>query len=101
METGLNIVMGAALYVAGSWTEEEKRRSPEEIKRVLLADFTNGIGPMRVKPGILGEVGISNVDNPLEVKSLQGSAMAQKQIGCPVLIHTPSGRSRATASSTS
>ncbi len=89
VETGLHIIMGAALYVAGSWTDEEKKRTPEEIKRVLLKDFAEGIGPMRVKPGILGEVGISNVDNPLEVKSLQGSGMAQKQIGCPVLIHTP------------
>ena len=34
-------------------------------------------------------MGISDIRNPLEVKSLQGSALAQKEIGCPILIHTP------------
>jgi phosphotriesterase-related protein len=89
VETGLHIIMGAALYVASSWSEEEKKRTPQEIKKVLVGEFLNGLGPMRVKPGILGEVGVSDIRNPLEVKSLQGSALAQKEIGCPILIHTP------------
>jgi phosphotriesterase-related protein len=89
VETGLHIIMGAALYVASSWSEEEKKRTPQEIKKVLVGEFVNGLGPMRVKPGILGEVGVSDIRNPLEVKSLQGSALAQKEIGCPILIHTP------------
>ncbi|HJX41727.1 MAG TPA: hypothetical protein VJ345_09710 [Anaerolineales bacterium] len=89
VDTGLHVIMGAALYVAASWTEEEKKRSPEQIRDVLLKDFAEGIGPLGTKPGILGEVGISNAENPHEVKSLKGSAMAQKRIGCPVLIHTP------------
>ncbi len=89
VETGLNIIMGSALYVASSWNDEEKKRSPQDIKKVLLNEFVNGIGPMRVKPGVLGEVGISDIRNPYEVKSLQGSALAQKEIGCPILIHTP------------
>jgi phosphotriesterase-related protein len=89
VETGLHIIMGSALYVASSWSDEEKKRTPQEIKKVLLGEFLNGVGPMKVKPGILGEVGISDIRNPLEVRSLQGSALAQKEIGCPILIHTP------------
>ena len=89
VETGLHVIMGSALYVASSWSEEEKKRTPQDIQKVLVGEFLNGLGPMHVKPGILGEVGISNIKNPLEVKSLQGSALAQKQIGCPILIHTP------------
>ncbi len=89
VDTGLHIIMGSALYVASSWTEEEKKRSPQDIKKVLLGEFLDGVGPMKLKPGVLGEVGISDIRNPYEVKSLQGSAMAQKQIGCPILIHTP------------
>jgi len=89
VDTGLHIIMGAALYVASSWSEEEKKRSPQDIKKVLLREFLEGIGPMKLKPGVMGEVGISDIRNPYEVKSLQGSAMAQKEIGCPVLIHTP------------
>jgi phosphotriesterase-related protein len=88
-ESGVNIIMGSALYVASSWNEEERKRTPEDIKKYLLDEFLNGVGPMRVKPGILGEVGISDVKNPYEIKSLQGSALAQRSIGCPLLIHTP------------
>ncbi len=61
VDTGLHVIMGAALYVAGSWTEEEKKRSPEQIRDVLLSDFAEGIGPLGTKPGILGEVGISDI----------------------------------------
>jgi phosphotriesterase-related protein len=89
VETGLHIIMGSALYVASSWNEEEKKRTPQEIKKVLLDEFLNGVGQMKVKPGVLGEVGVSDIRNPFEVKSLQGSALAQKEIGCPILIHTP------------
>ncbi|MBN1858077.1 phosphotriesterase-related protein [Candidatus Bipolaricaulota bacterium] len=89
LETGLNVIMGTALYVASSWTDQEKKMQPKEISQRLEADFVEGIGPLRVKAGILGEVGISDVENPLEVKSLQGSGMTQNRLGCPVLIHTP------------
>jgi phosphotriesterase-related protein len=89
VDTGLHIIMGSALYVASSWTEEEKKRSPQDIKKVLLGEFLDGVGPMKLKPGVLGEVGISDIRNPYEVKSLQGSALVQKEIGCPILIHTP------------
>ncbi len=88
-ESGVNVIMGSALYVAGSWNEQEKKRTPEDIKKVLLDEFVNGVGPLKVKPGILGEIGISDIRNPYEIKSLQGSALAQKSIGCPLLVHTP------------
>jgi phosphotriesterase-related protein len=89
VETGLHIIMGSALYVASSWSEDEKKRTPQDIRKVLRDEFVNGVGPMRIKPGILGEVGISDVRNPLEIRSLQGSALTQKELGCPILIHTP------------
>lgn len=89
IETGLNIIMGSAFYVAGSWTEEEKEMSDEQIKGKMINEFKNGVGPMKIKPGLLGEVGVSDISNPIEIKSLCASAMAQRELGCPVLIHTP------------
>jgi phosphotriesterase-related protein len=46
-------------------------------------------GSLRVKPGILGEVGVSDIENPLERRSLAASAMAQRELGCPLSVHTP------------
>jgi hypothetical protein len=41
---------------------------------------------MKVKPGS-GEVGVSNITNPWR-SSLQ-AAPRPKEIGCPILVHTP------------
>jgi phosphotriesterase-related protein len=99
VETGLNIVMGAGRYVEGSWSLEDKAKSLEELKREIVAEFRDGVSagsgaaagslPQRVRPGILGEIGVSDLARPLEVKNLTASAMAQKELGCPMLIHTP------------
>jgi phosphotriesterase-related protein len=89
VETGLHVIMGCANYVASSWTEEEKTMGEEEIRDRILEEFEKGVGFNHIRPGILGEVGISDISNPIEVKSLRASGMAQKELGCPVLIHTP------------
>jgi phosphotriesterase-related protein len=89
--TGLNIIMSCAFYVAGSWNEKEKVLSEEEITDRILSEFGNGVGLMRIKPGILGEIGVSDIENPLELKSLRASAAAQKEaLSYPMifLIHT-------------
>jgi phosphotriesterase-related protein len=89
LATGLNIIMGSAFYVSASWTEQEKQLSEVQIKQHIIDEFINGVEFPRIKPGILGEVGISNIRNPLEIKSLRASGMAQRELGCPLLIHTP------------
>jgi phosphotriesterase-related protein len=93
LATGLHIVMGSAFYVAGSWSEAEKKLGAQEIRDLLVREFREGAagghGGSAVKPGILGEVGVSDIDNPLERRSLAASGMAQKELGCPVSIHTP------------
>jgi phosphotriesterase-related protein len=87
--TGVHIVMSTAFYVESSWDDKEKDMDANDIKKKLLGEFEHGVGPGHVRPGILGEIGISDIENPVEIKSLKGSAMAQREIGCPVMVHTP------------
>jgi len=89
ISTGLNIIMGSSLYVASSWSEDEKKMMAEQIRDKIINEFRNGVDDSGIKPGVLGEVGISDINNPLEILSLRASGMAQKEIGCPVIIHTP------------
>jgi phosphotriesterase-related protein len=95
VETGLHIVMGAGRYVESSWSRAEATKEVEELKSEIVAEFRDGVGtpdggaPRRVKPGVLGEIGVSDVNKPLEAKNLTASALAQKELGCPMLIHTP------------
>jgi len=78
VDTGLHIIMGSALYVASSWTEEEKKRSPRTSRRSCWRvpgrhrpdeDQARGAGG----GGDLGH------PQPHEVKSLQGSALARRR----------------------
>lgn len=87
--TGLNIIMAAGNYVASSWSEEDKKKSEEQIAKDIIDDFTIGVGNMGIKAGIIGEVGISDIKNKIEIKNLHASALAQKELGCGINIHCP------------
>ncbi len=87
--TGLHIVMGAGRYVESSWEKPDTKKSIAELKREMVSEFRDGVGPQRLKPGVLGEIGISSIQSQLEMQNLAASGMAQKELGCPLLIHTP------------
>lgn len=87
--TGLNIVMGTGSYIASSWSKNDINKSENQLVNEIINDFTRGIGLLEIKAGIIGEVGISNLNNPLEIKSLKASAVAQKELNCGMLIHLP------------
>jgi phosphotriesterase-related protein len=86
-ETGLNLIFGTANYIESFWTEAEKKRTAKDIKREITNEFLNGIGSIKAKPGIIGEVGLWSMKNKLEVESLKASAMAQGEIGCALNVH--------------
>ncbi|MCL4385731.1 MAG: hypothetical protein M1326_05395 [Cyanobacteria bacterium] len=88
-KTGLNILMGAGNYASFVWTEEMKKRSIEDIKNEILNDFENGVTELKIKPGVIGEIGIWDFTNDLEIKSLIAAAKAQKIINCALFIHPP------------
>jgi phosphotriesterase-related protein len=87
--TDVHIIMGTAFYVESSWTDKEKDMSVNEMKQKIMNEFENGVGQMMIKPGILGEIGISDIQNPHEIQSLKASGMVQHELGCPVMVHTP------------
>jgi phosphotriesterase-related protein len=89
LSTGLNIIMGCGNYIASSWSEDENKMTEDQIKSKIIDEFTNGVDFSGIKPGILGEVGVSDIENVLEVKNLRGSGMAQNALGCPMNIHIP------------
>jgi len=87
--TGLNIVMGAGDYASFVWTDEMKKRDVVDIKNEILHDFEYGVKDTKIKPGLIGEIGIWNFKEELELKNLIGAARAQKLINCALYIHPP------------
>jgi len=87
--TGLNIIIGSGNYVLSSLSEEDKKKSERQIAKEIIKEFYCGIDDTGIKPGVIGEIGVSDIKNSLEIKNLKASAYAQKKIGCGLIIHPP------------
>ena len=85
--TGVNIVMGAAHYVAPAHPEDMDERTEDEIFERIVKDVTEGAEGTDVRSGIIGEVGCSWPLTDNERKVLRAAARAQRVTGAPVLIH--------------
>ena len=88
-KTGLNILVGAGDYSSFVWNDEMKRRSVEDIKDQILNEFKNGIGELKIKPGLIGEIGIWDFGDELEIKSLKSASRAQRIVNSGVNMICP------------
>jgi phosphotriesterase-related protein len=96
--TGLNVVMGSGWCLAHGHDDSWARRDPEEAADELVAEITGGV-PVedgeRVRPGIIGEIGVGPSFTASERVTLLASAKAQTRTGIPLLIHLPGWQRRA------
>ena len=83
--SGVSIVMGSGYYIDASVKEENKLKSVNEIANEIINDIT--VGREGVRAGVIGEVGSSMEITDFELKSLEASAIAQKETGAPMHIH--------------
>ena len=97
-KTGLNIIMGTGLYVEGAHPDWVKGASIDDLTEMMVRDIEEGVGPFRVKAGVIGEVGVSGIEKgagmkkthavtPEEEKSLRASARAALATGVAVSVH--------------
>ena len=85
--TGLHIIMGSSFYVDEAHPDDMTDRSEEDLVEEIVSDDVQGVGPHRVKSGVIGEVGCSWPLTANESKVIRASALAQRITGAPVLIH--------------
>ena len=95
--TGLNIIMGAGDYASFVWTEDMKRRNIKDITNEIVRDFEEGVRETKIRPGVIGEIGVWNFNDDLEIKSLIAAARAQKKVNCGLYIHPPIWETRGNA----
>lgn len=87
-ETNLNIVMGSGYYVCRTHPQDMDERRTEELTEEIVKDIMEGVGPNRIRAGIIGEIGTSDPIHPNEVKNLQAAAKAQQITGAAIAVHT-------------
>jgi predicted metal-dependent phosphotriesterase family hydrolase len=89
--TGLNIVTGCGWYTEPYYPpgDDLGRRSTAQIADGLIAEIAGGIGDTGVRPGIIGEIGVSQGwISPLEERVHRAAARAQIATGLPLATHT-------------
>lgn len=93
-KSGLHIVMGSGWYVHPFHDPEQASLGVDELCAELIAEFENGAGDTGIKPGIIGEIGVSPLFTDGERLRLRAAARAQRQLKVPMLIHMPGWQRR-------
>lgn len=66
-------------------------RSVDEIEDLFLHDIENGIGPSKIKPGLIKvSTGLPKITE-LEMRIIEAACRAQRRTGLPITTHTDGG----------
>lgn len=85
--TGVHVVAGTGFYLEASHPVDLVAVGPDGVTDRILADLRDGQDGVR--PGIIGEVGVSADFTPAEQVSLRGALAAQVECGLPMQVHLP------------
>ena len=87
-ETDLHIAVGCGFFVHETIPEDVARLSADAMAEIILGEIEDGIGETGIKPGVIGEIGTSEVIYESERKSLLAAAKAGIRTGLPIYLHT-------------
>lgn len=86
--TGLHIVAGCGYYLEETHSPAVAERTVEELAERLVAELTADASTGGIPCGVLGEIGLTSPMTAAERKVLRAVAIAQRETGAPVSIHT-------------
>ena len=86
-KTGLHMVAACGFYVRESQPKSILEAGEEELARMMIQEMQDGIGRTGIRPGIIGEIGVSAVIGDWDRKVLRAAALAQRETGRTVSVH--------------
>ncbi|KAI4905205.1 hypothetical protein NFI96_011031 [Prochilodus magdalenae] len=86
-DTEVHIVAGAGYYVDATHSAETRKMTVEKFTDIIVSEVLHGADGTDIRCGVIGEIGTSWPITDSEKKVLRATAHAQKQLGCPVIIH--------------
>ncbi|XP_072524787.1 N-acetyltaurine hydrolase [Salminus brasiliensis] len=86
-DTKVHIVAGAGYYVDATHSAETRKMTVEKLTDIIVSEVLHGADGTDIRCGVIGEIGTSWPITESEKKVLCAAARAQRQLGCPVLIH--------------
>lgn len=85
--TGVHVVAGTGFYLEASHPVDLVALGVDGVTDRILADLRDGQDGVR--PGIIGEIGVSADFTPAEQVSVRGALAAQAETGLSVQVHLP------------
>ena len=93
--TGLRIVMGSGWYLERYHPAHLAAAGEEAMAAELVAEVAGGADGTGIRPGVIGEIGVSPAFTPNEHTALRAAARAQRETGVPLYVHLPGWQRRA------
>ena len=85
--TGVTIIMGGSYYAIRSHPPEVAQMDEDALTDKIIREVTDGVAGTGIKPGALGETGLTTPISEDEVKVLRATGRASKATGAPIVIH--------------
>lgn len=85
--TGVHVVAGTGFYLEAAQPAWARTASVAELAETLAADLADGVDGVR--PGIIGEIGVSADFTAAERTSLAAACAVQPTVGLPMQVHLP------------
>ena len=90
--TGVQVVMGSGWYLQATHPPHLPTTPADDLAAELVAEFDPH---HEVRPGVIGEIGVSPVFTVDERKALRAACRAQRQVRVPLFVHLPGWQRRA------
>lgn len=94
-DSGVRVVMGSGWYLEPYHPRPLSPADERGLATALLAEFTEGADGTGIRPGVIGEIGVSPRFTEGEHTALRAAARTQRETGVPLYIHLPGWQRRA------
>ena len=84
---GVNVIAGCGYYIQDSHPEYVRTATSRSLSEMIVNEVENGIEGTGIRPGVIGEIGLSQPVEAQEWKVLDAACEAQKLTGLPLYIH--------------
>jgi phosphotriesterase-related protein len=85
--SGVTIIMGTGYLTREFHPRYLLAMTEIEIAEALVREGLEGVGPYQVRPGIIGEIGLSWPPHPRELSVLNAAVVAQRELGLAISVH--------------
>jgi phosphotriesterase-related protein len=87
--SGIQVVLGGGWYLDRFHPIGTESWSLDAVADAIIAQYRPATAEGGIVPGLIGEIGVSPAFTSREERSLRGAAIAQRELGKPLMVHLP------------